>query len=79
VAPMQNKNTIVKVIHGIFKDIDDLGDNESNKIFNVTAIMRKSSVDFYYNFKYLNTLKSEVEDMELTFEDLYMKLKAPTF
>jgi hypothetical protein len=76
---MQNKNTIVKVIHGIFKDIDDLGDNESNKIFNVTAIMRKSSVDFYYNFKYLNTLKSEVEDMELTFEDLYMKLKAPTF
>lgn len=76
---MQNKNTIIKVIHGIFKDIDDLGDNESNKIFNVTAIMRKSSVDFYYNFKYLNTLKSEVEDMELTFEDLYMKLKAPTF
>ena len=76
---MQNKNTIIKVIHGIFKDIDDLGENESNKIFNVTAIMRKSSVDFYYNFKYLNTLKSEVEDMELTFEDLYMKLKAPTF
>lgn len=53
--------------------------DEIAKIFNVTVIMRKHSVDFYYNFKFLNTLNCEVEDIDLSFEDLYLKLKAPSF
>ena len=65
----------------MFRETNELSKTnaETNKIFNVTVIMRKSCVDFYYNFKYLSTLDNEVEDIELTFEDLYLKLKAPDF
>lgn len=54
-------------------------DSETKKMANVTVIMRKNSVDFFYNFKFLNTLNCEVEDVELTFNELYLKLKAPSF
>lgn len=65
----------------MFRNTNELsqGPNETPKVFNVTVIMRKSSVDFYYNFKYLNRLNCEVEDVELSFEDLYLKLKPPSF
>jgi len=63
----------------MFKDINELSNDATNKIFNVTVVKRKTSIDFFYNFKFLNTLKCEVEDMELSFEDLYLTLKAPTF
>lgn len=46
---------------------------------NVTVIIRKTKVDFFYNFTFLNTLYCEVEDSELTFDDLYLTLKAPSF
>lgn len=67
------------MIHGTFKDINELSNHAINKIFNITVVKRKTSIDFFYNFKFLNTLKCEVEDMELSFEDLYLTLKAPTF
>jgi hypothetical protein len=69
---------VLKVIHGTFQDIDDLSGKSNEKIFNVTAVMRQTRVDFYYNFQYLSTLWCEAEDMDLTFEDLYLKIKPPT-
>jgi hypothetical protein len=72
---------IVKVIHGMFRETNELSETneDTNKIFNVTVLMRRTCVDFYYNFKYLSTLYNEADDIELTFEDLYLKLKAPDF
>lgn len=72
---------IVKVIHGMFRETNEISETneDTNKIFNVTVLMRRTCVDFYYNFKYLSTLYNEADDIELTFEDLYLKLKAPDF
>ena len=48
-------------------------------MFNLTVVLKKTKVDISFNFSHLSTLNLEVEDVELTFEDLYLKLKPPNF
>ena len=63
----------------MIREANEDGSDETQRMFNVTVILHQNSIDFYYTFKYLNSLNSEAEDIELTFEDLFIKLKKPSF